>query len=209
MMGSFIDITERKRAEQELRKVNTQLETRLVEIEELQTQLREQATRDPLTGLFNRRYLEENMAQAVAQADRDHYPISLVMIDIDHFKVVNDTHGHKAGDVMLVALSNLLRNQVRKGDTICRYGGEEFVVMMPRASWQTAVERANQWRFAFENLHLSFEDKTLKTTLSTGIATLSPNNHDIEDAMREADIALYRSKAEGRNRITVSDKFRG
>jgi diguanylate cyclase (GGDEF)-like protein len=208
-MGSFIDITEQKRAEQDLRKANLMLATRLTEIEELQSQLRERAIRDPLTGLFNRRYLEENMGQTIARADRHNYPISLVMIDIDHFKVVNDTYGHKAGDQMLIALSNMLRSQIRKGDTICRYGGEEFVVMMPRAPWDIAAKRADQWRLAFQELCVPFDGAILNTTLSAGIATLSPDNNDIDDAMREADIALYRSKTEGRNRITVSDKFRG
>jgi len=209
MMGSFIDISERMDAEKGLLEANTELANRLAEIEKLQAQLREQAIRDPLTGLFNRRYLEENMGQAIARADRYKYPISLVMIDIDHFKIVNDTYGHKAGDEMLIALSDLLRNHIRKGDTICRYGGEEFVVMMPRASWKAAIERSNQWRVAFENLKVSFEDHQLNTTLSAGIATLSPDNNNIENAMREADIALYRSKSEGRNRVTVSEKFRG
>lgn len=209
MMASFINITERKRAEQELIKANALLETRLVKIEKLQDQLREQAIRDSLTGLFNRRYLEENMAQTIARADREKYPISLVMIDIDHFKVVNDTYGHKAGDEMLIALSNLLRKQIRKGDTICRYGGEEFVVMMPHASRKIALQRAEEWRGAFEKLQVPFDSKMLNTTLSAGIATLSPESNNIDFAMREADIALYRSKSEGRNRITVSEKLRG
>ena len=209
IMASFIDITERKRAEHTLLKANAELETQLAEIEELQAQLREQAIRDSLTGLFNRRYLEENMAQTIARADREKYPISLVMIDIDHFKVINDTYGHKAGDEMLIALSNLLREKIRKGDTICRYGGEEFVVMMPRAPWEIAYQRAEEWRVAFDELLVSSDDKTLNTTLSAGIATLSPDSNDIDSAMREADIALYRSKSEGRNRITVSDKLRG
>jgi len=209
LMASFVDISERKRAERDLIKANALLETRVAEIEKLQDQLQEQAIRDPLTGLFNRRYLEENLAQAIARADRYKYPISLVMIDIDHFKIVNDTFGHKAGDEMLVELSNLLRSQIRKGDTICRYGGEEFVVLMPRASWEAARQRANQWRAAFEALHVPYDGKTMNTTFSVGIATLSPEKNDIEDGMREADIALYRSKAEGRNRVTVSEKYRG
>ena len=106
-------------------------------------------------------------------------------------------------------LSALLCSQIRKGDTICRYGGEEFVVLMPRASWESALERANQWRVAFQNLHVSYNGKTMNTTFSAGIATLSPEKNDIEDGMREADIALYRSKSEGRNRITVSEHYRG
>jgi diguanylate cyclase (GGDEF)-like protein/PAS domain S-box-containing protein len=209
MMASIIDITEPKRAEQKLIKANTELETRLARIEELQAQLEEQATRDPLTGLYNRRYFEDHMSQAIARADRYNYPISLVMIDIDHFKVVNDTHGHKAGDEMLIALSNLLQSQTRLMDTLCRYGGEEFVLVMPRANWESAYHRANQWRIAFQNLRVPFEDKTLNATFSVGIATISPENNDLEQAMREADIALYRSKSDGRNRVTVSDTFRG
>jgi diguanylate cyclase (GGDEF)-like protein/PAS domain S-box-containing protein len=209
LLASVRDISEWKRYEEKIVNANTQLENRLKEIQKLQIQLKEQAIRDPLTGLYNRRYLEENMAQTIARADRYKYPISLVMLDIDHFKIVNDTYGHKAGDEMLVALSELLQSQIRKGDTICRYGGEEFVVLMPRASWETARDRAEQLRLAFGNLHLPYEGKTLNTTLSAGIATLSPENNDIEDAMREADIAMYRSKTEGRNRITVSERFRG
>ncbi len=209
LMASFVDISERKQAERDLIEAYELLESRVAEIEKFQDQLLEQAIRDPLTGLFNRRYLEENLAQAIARADRYKYPISLVMIDIDHFKVVNDTYGHKAGDEMLVALSNLLRSQIRKGDTICRYGGEEFVVLMPRASWEAARQRANQWRKAFEALHVPYDGQTMNTTFSVGIATLSPEKNDIEDGMREADIALYRSKAEGRNRVTVSEHYRG
>jgi diguanylate cyclase (GGDEF)-like protein len=208
MMASFLDISQPKRAERELKRLNIQLETNLSEIEALKNQLEEQVTRDPLTGLYNRRYLEENIIQALARADRFNYPISLVMIDIDHFKVVNDTYGHMAGDEMLIALGNLLQNQARKMDTVCRYGGEEFMVLMPRANWQSASHRANQWRIAFQELLVPYQGATLNTTLSAGIATLSPEDNDIEDAMREADIALYRSKSSGRNRVTVSEKYR-
>jgi diguanylate cyclase (GGDEF)-like protein/PAS domain S-box-containing protein len=208
IMGSFVNITEQKRVERDLRNANLLLATRLTEIDKLQAQLREQVVRDSLTGLFNRRYLEESLTQTIARAERYQYPISLVMIDIDHFKVVNDTYGHKAGDQMLIALSDMLRNQIRKGDTICRYGGEEFVVMMPRASWEIAAERADQWRLAFQEMQVPYEGALLNTTLSAGIAMTSAEINDIDKIMREADIALYRSKAEGRNRITISDKIR-
>ena len=182
---------------------------KVLEQQRIISELKKQVMRDSLTNLLNYRAFHEFLETELHRSKRYDHPLSLLMADIDDFKKFNDTYGHKAGDEMLVALSNLLCSQIRKGDTICRYGGEEFVVMMPRATWRAAVERANQWRLAFENLHVPFEEKMLNTTLSAGIATLSPEANNIDAAMREADIALYRSKSEGRNRVTVSEKLRG
>ena len=113
--------------------------------EALQAKLRDQALRDPLTGVFNRRFLAETLARETARARRDSRAYAVVILDLDHFKQVNDTHGHEAGDRVLVAAAELLRSHTREGDLVCRYGGEEFVVLMPGASAVSAARRAELW----------------------------------------------------------------
>src|SRR5512145_521163 len=134
----FRDITERKQVEKRLRYVNDRLQGQLIEIGLLQSKLREQAIRDPLTNLFNRRYLEETLDRELARAKRETYPVCIIMIDLDHFKKINDTYGHDAGDQVLKALANTLSEQSRRGDFACRYGGEEFVIVMPNITKHTA-----------------------------------------------------------------------
>ena len=127
----FRDVTDRKEVEKDLRYAMDRMQTQLIEIGLLQSQLREQAIRDALTNLFNRRYLEETLERELARAARELYPLCMVMIDIDHFKDVNDTHGHEAGDLVLRALAEMVTKQSRQGDFVCRFGGEEFVLVMP------------------------------------------------------------------------------
>ena len=119
----------------ELSQANEQLQAQLVEIQRLQAELREQATRDPLTNLFNRRYMQEILDHELASAQRLQRTTAVLMMDIDHFKRLNDTYGHKAGDLMLQALGGLLREETRASDVACRYGGEEFVVIMQSCAW--------------------------------------------------------------------------
>src|SRR5689334_3628748 len=138
----FHDITERKQVEKRLRYVNDRLQTQLIEIGYLQSKLREQAIRDPLTNLFNRRYLEETLDRELARAAREDYPVCIIMMDLDHFKQINDTYGHEAGDQVLKALAFTLSEDCRRGDFVCRYGGEEFVIVMPNIQLDTAYERA-------------------------------------------------------------------
>mgnify|MGYP000894048788 CR=1 FL=1 len=131
----FHDITEEK-------ETNERLRSQLNEIKHLQVQLRDQAVRDPLTGCFNRRYLDETLARESSRADRDEIMIGLVMLDLDHFKRINDTYGHTAGDQVLQAVAHSLQQKVRLGDMVCRYGGEEFLVVFPGISLQAVTERA-------------------------------------------------------------------
>jgi len=138
----FRDVTDRKNVEKDLRYAMDRMQTQLIEIGLLQSQLREQAIRDALTNLFNRRYLEETLERELARAARERYPLCIVMIDIDHFKDVNDTHGHEAGDRVLRALAELVTKQSRHGDFVCRFGGEEFVLVMPNIGIEIAKERA-------------------------------------------------------------------
>ncbi len=194
----------RYRAETELRRVNERLHAQLAEIQALQAQLREQAIRDALTGLFNRRYLQETLEREVLRAKREATPIGLVMLDIDHFKKLNDTYGHKAGDVMLQTLGELLRTQTRGSDVACRYGGEEFVVVLPGASIEVAQQRAEQWRQSFEAVHVPYDSHDLRATIALGVAAFPKHGATSDEVLRVADAALYLAKAEGRNRVVVA-----
>jgi diguanylate cyclase (GGDEF)-like protein/PAS domain S-box-containing protein len=199
----FRDITEYKRARAELLVANALLTVRLKQIEDLQAQLREQAIRDPLTRLFNRRYLEETLPREFSRASREGYPIGVAMIDIDHFKRLNDTHGHDAGDRVLQALAALLQAQTRAGDIVCRHGGEEFLLVLPGMSAAQTQERAETWRRDFEAGSVEHGPLVLRTTLSIGVAAFPAHAAAFDDVVRAADQALYQAKAGGRNRVQV------
>lgn len=198
------DISERKKMETALTEANRSLQERIAEIEELQTRLKEQVIRDPLTGLHNRRFFDESLSGELARARREVYPVSLLMIDIDHFKQVNDTYGHPAGDEVLKALSNLLRASCREGDVACRYGGEEFVMLLPRARLEDAHERAEQWRAAFAALVVRYGEFEIRETLSVGIAAFPRDAENGDTLLARADAALYAAKQTGRNRCLVA-----
>ena len=195
------DITERKLAEQEASETNARLQAQIAEIESLQARLREQAIRDGLTGLFNRRYLDETLARELARAAREYYPVSLVMIDVDHFKNFNDYFGHNAGDRMLQALAAHLRKHSRAGDIVCRYGGEEFMVVLPATSLEVATERAEEWRLAFKQVKVSTGGLEMRTTFSAGVASFPIHGLSAEEVLNAADLAMYQAKALGRNRV--------
>ena len=195
------DVSERRRMEEGLRTANETLKAQLAEIEALQAKLRDQALRDPLTGVFNRRFLAETLARETARARRDSRAYAVVILDLDHFKRVNDTHGHEAGDRVLVAAAELLRSHTREGDLVCRYGGEEFVVLMPGSSAVSAARRAELWRAALEMQRFRFKGGDVTVTLSAGAACFPDDGVDGEAILRAADEALYRAKADGRNQV--------
>lgn len=197
------EITERKRMEEELRRVNEQLSAQLAEIESLHENLREQAIRDPLTSLYNLRFLTESMKREIARAIREKHPLSVVLMDIDHFKDFNDTYGHKAGDEVLQALGSMLNSFTRAGDAACRYGGEEFMVIMPCASSEEAYKRAEQWRKSFASTRIPSKDELLSATLSAGVATFPEHGSTDDEIWHAADNALYKAKASGRNRVII------
>ncbi len=197
------DITKRKQMEKELQDANQRLQKQMQEIISLQDQLREQAIRDPLTGLYNRRILEEALEREVAQAKRNRTNFCIAMIDVDNFKTLNDRHGHPAGDMVLKSLASILMHNTRQGDVSCRYGGEEFAVLLPNATVEGALKRANQWRRAFQMLHKSFNGQTLQATLSIGIASYPQHGLDGQKVLEAADKALYESKSRGKNSVTI------
>jgi diguanylate cyclase (GGDEF)-like protein/PAS domain S-box-containing protein len=171
----------------------------------LQKELEEQAIRDSLTGLYNRRFLDETLSRELSRAERDKYSVSVVMLDLDHFKMFNDTYGHDVGDLMLKQLGKLLSSQVRAGDIACRFGGEEFVVVMPKASLSVAKQRANDWRMKFESQQLIHEGEVLNGTLSAGVAVYPLHGTSSEEIIRKADQAMYSAKAAGRNLVNTAE----
>jgi diguanylate cyclase (GGDEF)-like protein/PAS domain S-box-containing protein len=199
----FRDFTERKQVEKDLRYAMDRMQTQLIEIGLLQSQLREQAVRDALTNLFNRRYLEETLERELARAARELYPLCIVMMDIDHFKDVNDTHGHEAGDLVLQKLAEMVTKQSRHGDFVCRFGGEEFVLVMPNIGIEVARERALSLHKIIRSLNVPYEHSNLTITVSMGLALYPAHGDTKEDLLRAADRALYAAKRAGRDQISV------
>ncbi len=196
------DITEAERIRADLEAANQALHTQIRQIEGLQEDLREQARRDPLTGLYNRRYLELVLQRELTQS-RDQ-PLSLVMIDIDRFKEVNDTLGHQAGDQVLTALARILTSTTRASDIACRFGGEEFTVVLPGAALEVAYAHAESWRKAFSELLIQADTGEVRRTLSAGVAAWPAHAAEPGGLLGAADRALYAAKAAGRNRTIVA-----
>lgn len=171
----------------------------------LQRGLREQTIRDPLTGLFNRRYMEETLGIEIARAARSNGTLSVIMCDIDHFKRFNDEYGHEAGDAVLSAVAAEMTSRFRDGDVICRYGGEEFTIIASGTDAQQMMGRAELVRKAISELQVRDRGRSLgSTTMSFGIASWSPAMDRAGTALiRAADVALYRAKREGRNRVML------
>ncbi len=203
--GISRDITERKAAEAALHDANAQLQSQLDEIRTLHAKLEEMAIRDGLTGLYNRRYLDETIEREIARAKREGHSLALVMIDVDHFKRLNDTYGHPAGDQVLVALGAMLREDTRAEDIACRYGGEEFLILLPHMSLEAARDRAEAWRLRFAALVVHHGELALQTTISLGVTAYPNHGHTSEELTQSADLALYLAKHDGRNRVTVFD----
>ena len=170
----------------------------------LRDHLRHLSTRDPLTGLFNRRYLEETLDREERRATREGMPIGIIVLDLDHFKRANDTHGHDTGDHILCQVGAVLRNSVRESDIPCRYGGEEFVLALPGASLAITQMRAEKVRAALEHLSITTpRGAIVNVTGSLGVAVYPDNGATWREVVTAADRALYRAKSEGRNRVVT------
>lgn len=185
------DITERKNAQ------NSLIEN--------QALLLEASVRDHLTGIFNRRYMEETLERELLRAIRKHLSLGLIMLDVDDFKHFNDTHGHAAGDEILREVGSLLLKHVRGEDVPCRYGGDEFIIILPDASRTVTCERAKLICECAKQFHLKFAGQVLETvTLSLGVAVFPEHGSTSAAILRAVDDALYRAKHEGRSRVVVA-----
>jgi diguanylate cyclase (GGDEF)-like protein len=168
----------------------------------LQESLRIQSIRDPLSGLFNRRYLEESLEREVVRCERRGLPLAVMMLDVDHFKRFNDAHGHDGGDALLTQFAALLQSMCRGEDIACRFGGEEFTLILPETPPEAAAARAEQIRAGTENLRVMHRKAQLTpVTVSIGVACFPRDGTRGEELIRNADVALYRAKHEGRNRV--------
>jgi diguanylate cyclase (GGDEF)-like protein len=165
--------------------------------------LSRQATHDPLTGLFNRRYLDEILYGEVAHAQQNGSLLGILMADVDHFKQVNDCYGHRAGDMMLQAVARLMKNCVRPADIVCRYGGEEFVIVMPNATDAMVSQCAEDIRSRFEKSSVPFARWELKGTISLGAAIYPLHGASVDEVFMKADRAMYQAKQGGRNQVVI------
>jgi diguanylate cyclase (GGDEF)-like protein/PAS domain S-box-containing protein len=171
----------------------------------LRETLRNQSIRDALTGLFNRRYMEESLEREMRRAARGRHPVGIIMLDLDHFKRFNDTYGHEAGDDLLRRVGATLQRSIRAEDIACRYGGEEFTLIMPEASLLDAAHRAESIRESIKALHTDPRRQPFgSVTISGGVATFPDHGPTGDAVLRAADAALYQAKARGRDRIVMN-----
>jgi len=192
------DVTQRRQA-------NERLQAQLAEIESLHAQLHEQAIHDALTGLFNRGYLNDTLERETHRSQRHQHPLSLLMIEVDSFKRFNDDFGHEAGDVTLQQVAELIRANTRADDIACRFGGDEFTLIMPETTLESAVQCAERLRESAAVLPLQYNGKPLgNLTLSVGVAVFPRHGETGALALRAADEAMYKAKQAGKNRVVVA-----
>jgi len=181
------------------------LQHRDAELKQALQDLQEQVITDPLTTLLNRRFLQELLPRELLRAKRNGHPLAVIMIDLDHFKRINDTFGHGAGDLVLKELGGLLKSTIRGSDVACRYGGEEFALILPEATPDGARRRAEDIRTLMKGLELNYRDRPLgKITASLGVAMFPDHAEEANALMRAADEALYEAKGAGRDCVVVS-----
>jgi diguanylate cyclase (GGDEF)-like protein len=200
------DVTEFQRSQLQLAEALALSKQQLETISSLHDSLQNQALRDPLTGLFNRRYLEEFFARELARAQRDATPIALAMVDLDHFKQLNDTHGHAAGDDTLKGVAAFLLGELRTTDAVFRIGGEEFLLVLPRTQPEEALEKLEQLCRQFAVHQMETRAGPLQLTMSIGLGHYPGQAVDLDGLMQHADIQLYRAKSCGRNRVVAAFK---
>jgi diguanylate cyclase (GGDEF)-like protein/PAS domain S-box-containing protein len=201
LIGMSTDITRSVELEQGFEETNKELKKKIKEITKLQESLWEQATQDPLTQLFNRRYFNDHSNKEIQKAERSKKPLVLLLLDADYFKDINDQFGHDIGDQVLIKLSKIMIGECRRTDIVCRYGGEEFVILMPEANEKIALNRAEKIRLRYQKEVSEF----LKTpsTISIGIAMWDKSLETLEEFTKIADKAMYQAKENGRNQVVI------
>jgi len=207
---NFAELEARVRSMLRIKKLQEDLESRELELEDMNDRLRRVSQTDGLTGLDNRRYLEERLHEMFEHSLRLHEPLTAVMCDVDHFKSVNDSHGHQAGDAILRQFADLIKQQAREIDRVGRYGGEEFMIILPGTVLDAAVTFAQRVREDIEKHVFTYEDLELKRTVSCGVAAWPhPKISTRDQLIRAADDSLYVAKETGRNKVVRfdSDEF--
>ncbi|MDR3370179.1 sensor domain-containing diguanylate cyclase [Rhodoferax sp.] len=190
LISLIMDVTERTRTERK--------------VQDLQKSLLHQSTHDVLTGLYNRRYMEETLVREIVAARRHGHPVSVIMSDLDHFKLVNDRYGHLAGDEVLRVFGALLTKHARGSDVCCRYGGEEVLLVLPQMSKGNAIERAELLCNALAAEPVTCGTSLIAVTASFGVATFPQDGRTVDALIAAADSALYAAKKAGRNRVNAS-----
>ena len=201
---------ETERTNRELERLNSDLQHKMIQIEALQAQLEVEAVHDPLTQLFNRRYLDTVAPGLIAAAIRRGSPLALALVDLDHFKLVNDRHGHPAGDLVLREIGRVLPMSMRPADIVCRYGGEEFCIVLPDANGAGAAKALASLAARLRDLRVQWNGRSLGGfTFSAGIAVLGQDGTTMSQLLEAADRTLYRAKGAGRDRILIADRNDG
>jgi diguanylate cyclase (GGDEF)-like protein len=196
---------ETERLNEELARLNADLQHKMIQVEALQAQLAVEVVHDPLTQLFNRRYLDSVTPGLIGSAGRRHAPLSLALVDLDHFKLVNDRHGHPAGDVVLREIGRVLPMSLRPADVVCRYGGEEFCLVLPDADGAGATTALASLAARLRDLRVEWNGETLGGfTFSAGVAVLGVHGTTFADLLAAADSALYQAKRAGRDRVLIA-----
>jgi diguanylate cyclase (GGDEF)-like protein len=197
---------ETERVNEELARLNADLTHKMIQVEALQAQLAVEAVHDPLTQLFNRRYLDSVVPGLIGSAERRGAPLALALVDLDHFKLVNDRHGHPAGDIVLREIGRVLPMALRPSDVVCRYGGEEFCIVLPDAEGIGAERALASLAARLRDLRVPWDGQTLGGfTFSAGVAVLTSHGTTLGELLAAADRALYDAKGAGRNRILIAE----
>jgi diguanylate cyclase (GGDEF)-like protein len=200
------DITYRKKIEQELTQQNALLQDKIYEIEELHEKFNQYSLRDPITGLYNRKYLVESITKEIARAERELSTFGICMIDIDNFQHINDTLGIEAGDHILTDTSNKIQNKMRKTDYICRFGGDEMIILIAKISAENLIQKVESFRAMINEESYEIAGTTISCSVSAGLAFFPEDGKTFDQLVQKADIALNRAKKDGKNRLAVYDK---
>ena len=191
-------------AKAELINLSTELVNNLLEQRQENNFLRQQVKRDSMTNLYNHQRFRELLQQELSRSERYGHPVSIIFLDIDHFKSVNDTYGHLAGDKVIKTIASCLRNELRESDQVARYGGEEFAIILPETEKEGAWDLAERLRKKIDSLKIGHENSYIHSTMSFGIASLKPGAKvSLDESIKRADNALYQAKRQGRNRCCI------